>query len=154
MSDASLPIIDLSPLEAGGASALERIAAELGHAAREIGFFYVSGHGIAPGLIDKVFAASHALFALPIEDKMALTEGFYASNRGYVPMKGESLDPTKPADLKEAFNIGLDLAPDDPRILSGEPFRAINQWPEIAGWRETLLAYFDAVSDLGARCMR
>ena len=31
-------------------------------------------------------------------------------------MKGESLDPTKPADLKEAFNIGLDLAADDPRV--------------------------------------
>jgi hypothetical protein len=31
-------------------------------------------------------------------------------------MKGESLDPTKAPDLKEAYNVGLELAPDDPRV--------------------------------------
>lgn len=35
----------------------------------------------------------------------------------------------KPADLKEAFNIGLNLAPDDPRVVAGEPFRGVNLWP-------------------------
>ncbi|AXS40929.1 2-oxoglutarate and iron-dependent oxygenase domain-containing protein [Breoghania sp. L-A4] len=154
MSTDSLPIIDLAPLVSGQPAGTEHVARELGRAARETGFFYISGHGVDTALIDSVFKASHAFFAEPVETKMKLTEGFFASNRGYVPMKGESLDPTKPADLKEAYNIGLDLAADDPRILSGEPFRAVNQWPEIGGWRETMLAYFDVVWTLGRRLHR
>ena len=38
-----------------------------------------------------------------------------------------------PADLKEAFNIGWDLSPDDPRVIAGEPFRGVNVWPGIQG---------------------
>ena len=69
-------------------------------------------------------------------------------------MKGESLDPTKPADLKEAFNIGLDLDPADPRVIAGEPFRGVNLWPDLSGWREAMLAYFDAAWAVGRRIHR
>lgn len=149
MTQDSLPIIDLNPLLSGEAGGAEKVAGELGKAAREIGFFYIKGHGIDPAVIESVFAASRTLFSLPLDDKMELTKDFFKTNRGYVPMKGENLDPTKPSDLKEAYNIGLDLGPDDPRILAGEPFRAVNLWPEVDGWRETVLAYFNAVWNLG-----
>jgi isopenicillin N synthase-like dioxygenase len=66
----------------------------------------------------------------------------------------EALDPTKAADMKEAFNVGLDLAPDDPEILAGVPFRGLNAWPDLPGLRTTLLAYFDACARLGARLHR
>ena len=52
--------------------------------------------------------------------------------------------------MKEAFNVGLDLAPDDPELLAKQPFRALNAWPNLPGFRETMLAYFDACSSLGA----
>ncbi|WP_434052942.1 MAG: 2-oxoglutarate and iron-dependent oxygenase domain-containing protein [Roseibium sp.] len=151
MTDHDLPVIDLAPLAAGTQEGLMAVAAEIGHAAREIGFFYVRNHGVDAALIERVFKASHQLFGQPLDAKMALTRDFFRTNRGYVPMKGENLDPSKPSDLKEAFNIGLDLAPDDPRILAGEPFRAVNQWPELPGWKETLLSYFDEVWALGRR---
>ncbi len=50
-------------------------------------------------------------------------------------------------DRKEAFNIGLELADDDPRM--GQPFRGPNHWPDLSGFRDTMLAYFDAVHRLG-----
>ena len=56
------------------------------------------------------FSASHGFFAQrpePVRREALYTA---AGNRGYVAMRGESLDPARPADLKEAFNIGLDLA--------------------------------------------
>ena len=56
--------------------------------------------------------------------------------------------------MKEAFNIGLELAPDDPELLASKPFRALNAWPELPGFRETMLAYFDACSALGLRLHR
>ena len=67
----TLPIIDLaiidlgSPAEGAGAS-LARIAAEVGAACRDVGFFYVVNHGVAPELIAKAFAQSHDFFALPV----------------------------------------------------------------------------------------
>lgn len=145
----NLPVIDLTPLRSHGADGLSAVAGDIGHAARATGFFYVRNHGVDADLIARAFAAAHDLFALPVEDKMALTKDFFRTNRGYVPFQGENLDPDKPADLKEAFNVGLDLAADDPRILAGDPFRAVNLWPQIPGWRETVLSYFDAVWALG-----
>ncbi|ADZ70395.1 isopenicillin N synthase family dioxygenase [Polymorphum gilvum] len=154
MSTERLPIIDLTPLLEQRPGGLEQVASDLGHAARDIGFFYVTGHGIDPALIEATFAAARTLFAQPLETKMELTRDFFRTNRGYVPMKGENLDPSKPSDLKEAFNIGLDLRADDPRILAGEPFRAVNQWPALPGWRDTVLAYFNAVWRLGRQMHR
>ena len=42
-----LPVIDVSGLTSGEFSVRAGVAAELGHACREIGFFYVVNHGIA-----------------------------------------------------------------------------------------------------------
>ncbi|MEO1111687.1 MAG: 2-oxoglutarate and iron-dependent oxygenase domain-containing protein [Pseudomonadota bacterium] len=151
MTDQGLPVIDLAPLTAGTQEGVAAVAADLGRAAREIGFFYVRNHGVDAALIEKTFTAAHELFGQPLEAKMALTKDFFKTNRGYVPMEGENLDPAKPSDLKEAFNIGLDLAPDDPRIVAGEPFRAVNQWPDLPGWKETMLHYFNEVWSLGRR---
>ena len=148
----SLPVIDLAALQAEGGA--DRLGKAIGSAAREIGFFYLVGHDIDEALIACVFAAAAAFFALPLAAKDALSIRRSPHNRGYVGMKVESLDPTMPADLKEAFNIGLDLAPDDPRVIAGEPFRGVNVWPELAGWRATLLAYFDAVWAVGRRLHR
>ena len=105
-----------------------------------IGFFYVANHSVPLALMDDVFATSAAFFAQDVETKR---EALYtaAGNRGYVPMKGEALDPTKPADLKEAFNIGLELPDDDPELVAGRMFRARNLWPSMPGFRETMLAY-------------
>lgn len=149
MPVSDLPVIDLSPLVEGVPGGLDQVAGEIGHAAREIGFFYVKNHGVEPSLIDRTFAAAHEFFGQPADLKMQLTKDFYKTNRGYVPIEGESLDPSMPSDLKEAFNIGLDLAADDPRILNGDPFRAVNLWPDLPEWKQTLLAYFNSVWALG-----
>ncbi|MGB2203558.1 MAG: isopenicillin N synthase family dioxygenase, partial [Pseudooceanicola atlanticus] len=50
-----------------------------------------------------------------------------------------------------AFNVGFDLSPDDPRVMAGEPFRGVNVWPELDGFRDTMLAYYNAVHALGVR---
>ena len=141
----AIPVIDVAPLAGPGAAAT---AAEIGRACREVGFFYVAGHPVAPALSDAVFAAARAFFAQPEEAKRAVLYSA-AGNRGYVPMRGEALDPGRAPDLKEAFNIGLDLAPEDPAILSGALFRAVNLWPPVPGFRDTMLAYFAACHDLG-----
>ena len=53
-------------------------------------------------------------------------------NRGYVGIATESLNLAQ-ADLKEAFNIGLDLSASDPDVVAGKPFRGVNLWPADPG---------------------
>jgi len=145
---AAIPIIDVSPLAGGEEAGIRRVAREIGAACRGIGFFYVTGHSVPATLTERAFDASADFFASPGPEKKAVlysAEG----NRGYVPMKGEALDPGKPADLKEAFNIGLELAGDDPELVAGRMFRAKNLWPAIAGFRDIMLGYFGACHELG-----
>ena len=87
-----LPVIDVSRLATGNAHDTAKVAAEIGAACRDIGFFYVAGHQVPPSLMEGVFAVSAAFFA---QDEIAKRSVLYTAsgNRGYVPMKGEALDP-------------------------------------------------------------
>jgi len=144
----SIPIIDVSPLAARDTAGTERVASEIGAACWETGFFYVAGHDVPNELMQAAFERSAAFFAQEDQKKREVIYDA-SSNRGYVPMKGEALDPSKPADLKKAFNIGLELPADDPEMVEGAMFRAANLWPDTAGFRDTMLAYFSACHDLG-----
>ena len=142
----TIPIIDISPLLKGEVAL---VAQEIGAACRGIGFFYITGHGLKSGLREELFRTAHNFFALSDETKRKVLYSATTGNRGYVPMKGEALDPAKPADLKEAFNIGLEMPQDHPEIIAKVPFRAPNLWPELPGFRETTLTYFSEVWTIG-----
>ena len=138
----------------------QRVAAlghELGRAARDTGFFCITGHGIAPLLVNEMFTQSTQFFAQTLAAKDALSIRHSPHNRGYVALGEERLDASKPGDVKAAFNIGLDLPPDDQEVLAGKPFRGVNVWPDattLPDFRATMLAYFDACHRLGMRLHR
>jgi len=141
----SIPVIDMAAPD---------LPARLGAACRQDGFFLVVNHGIAPAAEAALFAAARGLFALPEAAKQALSIRHSPHNRGLVGLDEEQLDPAAPADRKEAFNIGLDLAADDPEVLAGAPFRGINRWPDLPGFRSAMLAWFEACWALGRRLHR
>jgi isopenicillin N synthase-like dioxygenase len=145
----AIPIIDVAPLLSGAPVEAQAVASQLGQACREVGFFYITGHGIPKTLMTEVFASAASLFASPASIREATAFSGAGGNRGYIRLGEETLDPGKPADVKEAFNIGLEMAPDDPELLAKAPFRAANQWPELPGFRDTMLDYFNRVWRLG-----
>jgi len=145
----AIPVIDIAPLVDGSPQQARDVAKALGTACREVGFFYVSGHGVPAALVKRVFATSAAFFTGPASVRDAVSFDGPGSNRGYIRLGGETLDPGKPPDVKEAFNIGLELAPDDPELVAGAAFRAANHWPDMPDFRDTMLDYFDQVWRLG-----
>jgi isopenicillin N synthase-like dioxygenase len=149
-----LPIIDLAQSGESDEASLNRIAADVGAACRDVGFFYLVNHGVEAALIADAFTQSHRFFGLDLADKQALAIEKIGGNRGYSGLLHEALDPAHGPDVKEAFNIGLELAPGDPELLAGTPFRSLNAWPELLGFRKTALAYYDACAALGARLHR
>jgi len=110
-----LPIIDVSGLRSG---AVDRraVGRELRLACTNTGFFYVTGHGITTGVIDRVFQQSREFFALPMEQKLALSMTQSACRHGYEPLKAQTLEAGAPPDLKEGFLAGEDLAADHPAV--------------------------------------
>jgi isopenicillin N synthase-like dioxygenase len=148
----AIPTIDAAGL--GSPEGDRRLADEIGAAARGVGFFTVVDHGVPAAVVDAMFAAGRGFFARPAGEKTALSIRRSPHNRGYVGLSEESLDPKAGADVKEAFNIGLDLPADHPEIVAGRPFRGVNLWPADAAFREASLAYFNAVWALGVALHR
>jgi isopenicillin N synthase-like dioxygenase len=144
----SIPIVDITGLRSPDRAERERVAADIGKAAREVGFLYISGTGIDQALFDRMLAATKTFFALPVEEKMRSYIGLSTCHRGYVPVGEEGVETGMP-DLKEAFDTALDLPADDPDHVAGNPMLGPNVWPEVDGFAEAVTAYYQAVLDLG-----
>jgi isopenicillin N synthase-like dioxygenase len=88
-TSSTLPVIDVSALYSNRLEDRQRLAAEMGRAARENGFFYVKGHGVPRELRQRLVTQAKALFALPLERKMEMYIGLSNNHRGYVPQGEE-----------------------------------------------------------------
>ncbi|MET9489546.1 2-oxoglutarate and iron-dependent oxygenase domain-containing protein [Nocardia sp. NPDC006630] len=148
----SVPVIDVSGLRSDHAADRLAVANEIGKAAREVGFFYISGTGVDPALFDGLLDATESFFALPLQEKMRSYIGLSQCHRGYVPTGEEGSDEGVP-DLKEAFDTALDLPADDPDHLAGNPMLGPNVWPALPGFAETVTAYYQAVLDIGRQLL-
>lgn len=126
LETATIPVINVSRAVDG--SDVAAVAAEIYAAATEVGFFYISGHGIDPGLMDQAFDVARDFFAQPAADKASIAVN--TSQRGWMAPGMSRLQGAKTHDLKEVFFWGSDIAPDDPDLLAGKPLVAQNQWPQ------------------------
>lgn len=145
----SLPLVSVAGLSSPDPAVRADTARQLGTACREIGFFYVLDHGIPDTVMSGAFANARRFFQLPLEEKQSMSIRLSPHNRGYVAMSDEKLNPEAGTDMKEAFNIGTDFPADHPDVIANKPFRGVNFWPDIPGWREDMLGYFDACLNLG-----
>jgi isopenicillin N synthase-like dioxygenase len=124
----SIPLLDLHRFDLGEK---ERAAFldELRSAARQVGFFYLSGHGVEPDLLLDLMDSARRFFALPESEKLAVEMVHSPHFRGYTRIAGERTRGQQ--DWREQIDVGADqpalvLGPDAPawRRLQGP-----NQWP-------------------------
>lgn len=152
---AVLPLVDISGLSSPDPLVRTAVGHQLRAAGERHGFFYLCNHDIPTTLIERVFADSERLFALPEGERMALDKALSGCNRGYEPLRAQTLEAGAPPDLKEGFYIGVDLPADDPRVVAGKFNHGPNQWPtSLPGFRDTMDAYFAAAYTLAGRVMR
>ena len=122
--------------------------ARIDRACRDHGFFSVTGHGIDPGLFERLLSASAEFFALPEEEKgeIAMPRGGRAW-RGWFPLAGELTSGVP--DRKEGIYFGREGTAGDPLPLHGP-----NLFPgHPADLRPSVLAALDAFTALGHRLM-
>ncbi|GJA19872.1 hypothetical protein KAM353_39080 [Aeromonas caviae] len=148
MTTPSLPIIDLAALK-GTPAARSQMLAQLGQAAREVGFFYLVGHDLSESARQETLALAARFFALSLEEKLAVQMVHSPHFRGYNQV-GAELTRTRP-DLREQFDI-MNEAQALPVAHIREPWQRLigpNQWPAALPEMKTrLLAWQDRLSDI------
>ncbi|EOM76629.1 isopenicillin N synthase family dioxygenase [Rhodococcus rhodnii] len=149
----SIPVVDISRLRSADAAERAACARELGSAAREVGFAQVVGHGITPETFDAMLTATTRFFAQSTDDKMSVYIGNSTNHRGYVPA-GEEVFAGATPDLKEAYDLSIDLPSDDARYVAGNPLLGPNQWPALDDFAEPVARYYDAVFEVGRHVLR
>jgi isopenicillin N synthase-like dioxygenase len=150
MSIRELPVIDVSPLRRGEPGALERLGAQVAEACSQVGFLYVTGHGVAPTLLAEIFAANRRFHARPLAEKLAIKLNPW--HRGYQPLGGSTLTasarfaPASAANQLESFFIRHEVDADAPSDL---PLHGANQWPaDDPAFKLSVQAYDAAIRDV------
>jgi isopenicillin N synthase-like dioxygenase len=142
-----IPLIDIAALRTGARDGVDEVAARIVEACETAGFFYVTGHAVSDWTIGGVFDAADWFFAAPQVLRDALDVKTSPNFRGYVPMG--ITGPNKPRRMLEAFQMMLDLPPDDPDVRAGNIMAGPNRWPDGApAFRAAMEAYFVAMTDL------
>ncbi|XP_072516105.1 uncharacterized protein [Salminus brasiliensis] len=106
----SIPVVDFDLYKLGvnnvNDEALQKLGEEIRAAFTGVGFVYLKNTGIDDDEVTRTMAISRDFFLLPEEKKLPFSRGSYPEvNHGWVCMEKESLNPRRPGDLKEAFNV-------------------------------------------------
>jgi isopenicillin N synthase-like dioxygenase len=139
----ALPIIEVSALDEGDASAVRALR----QACESVGFFYAAQHGIDPSLEQQLETLSHRFFALPPAAKEAVAMRHSGNAwRGWFPVGGELTSGA--ADLKEGLYFGAELPP------SPLPLHGPNLFPsELPELRPVILRWMRELERLGQRIL-
>lgn len=146
-----LPVLDLRGLETSSGRA------QLRQVTHEVGFFYLTGHGVPQELVDEVLAVARRFFALPMADKMAIEMVGSPHFRGYTRLGGELTEGR--TDWREQIDIGPDL-PAVPGAGTGSipaylNLQGPNRWPPALPELRAVIERWDAaLSAVGLRLLR
>ncbi len=153
-SEGAIPLLDLDRFEADERSRSQFLT-QLRSAAREVGFFYLTGHGVEPDLLTDLLEQSRRFFALPQSEKLAIEMVNSPHFRGYNRVAWER---TRGApDWREQIDIGPERAP-LPRTATSPAWARLqgpNQWPTaLPQLRATVLRWQAAALAVLARLLR
>jgi isopenicillin N synthase-like dioxygenase len=150
----AIPLIDVAGHLGGDAESSRQAATQLHWAFENVGFYYLSGHGVPQSLIDRTYEAAARFHAQSPAKKLALKVNEH--NIGYLPISSAASPQATAQGRKpsqnEAYFLRRERTPDDPAVIANRRFHGLNQWPrDLPGFRETTLEY---MGTLEALCRR
>jgi len=150
-----VPIIDLKFFQFKDEGEKAALVRQISDACRNAGFFYIVNHGIAPESVKDMFDAADEFFSLPKEKKEEVAlKNSQKKFRGYLPSFHKGSDPKLKENLQEAFQVHLELPPDDPDVIAGLPLHGPNPWPSaMPTLKGRMLGYQKELRGLGLRLL-
>jgi len=156
MAFESLPVIDISAFTSEKADPVLRkeTAQKIHEAARDVGFFYVTGHNVPQEVLDNVMKEAFTFFSSPKEmkDEISMSKTSPCTFRGYQRL-GENV-----TQYQRDWHEGVDYfysVPEDGSVqfLHSFPF-AQNPWPSfIPTFRPAVERYIQETSKVGRALM-
>ncbi|KAG2329509.1 hypothetical protein Bca52824_000689 [Brassica carinata] len=154
-----LPIIDIGPLlvkcddsDMMDDTGVAEVVRKLDRACRDVGFFYVIGHGISESLMRKVKEMTHRFFELPYEEKLKMKITPAAGYRGYQRI-GVNYTSGK-QDFHEAIDCYREFK-QGKYGETGKVLEGLNQWPENPQEYKGLMdEYIKLCTDLSRNILR
>ena len=144
-----LPTVDISRLT-GSSEDRAVFIADLRRILHVHGFFYLTGHGVTPALVDGVLAASKEFFALSEADKLEIgmirSPQFRGYNRAGLELTGGKQDWREQVDF-DCEEAAVAIGPDTPAWM-----RTIgpNQWPSaLPGFKAVIMRYQAEMTRVG-----
>ena len=144
----TLPVIDLSSSREDG-SGLAQVGGEDRRRMPRRRLLLCVNHGVDSALMAAAFAQSRRSSRFPSPISSGRDRKDRRQPRLFRPLH-EALDPS----ARPRSTRGLQCRPRPRarrcRASCRQAFRSLNAWPELPGFRATLLAYYDACAALGA----
>jgi isopenicillin N synthase-like dioxygenase len=150
----TLPILDFREID-GDPAQRQAFLAKLRGAARDTGFFYLTGHGVDPDFLDQLFALSRRFFDLPEAEKNAIEMVHSPHFRGYTRVGWEQTRGQR--DWREQLDVGAERERVTPK--PGDPawvrLQGPNQWPPaLPELRPAILRWQQEATALAIRLVR
>jgi isopenicillin N synthase-like dioxygenase len=149
-----IPVLDISRFDAGEPERLAFLA-DLRAAARDVGFFYLTAHGITLGETEAVLGAARRFFGLPEADKTAIAMVNSPQFRGYTRVGGELTRGR--VDWREQLDIGIEREPvgQEAELPAWTRLHGPNQWPAaLPSLKPALLGWQKNVTDVAVRLLK
>lgn len=140
-----IPVLDLSGLTAGDPDAVAALALELRRALEDVGFFFITNHGVAWEHVQQVYDHARTLHSQPPElfenCLMDRDHGGYLGYAGGTSYASDIAGEVRTPNLNAAF------------FVHRGGYRLENRWPELPGFRTLIESYIDSVTELSRRLM-
>ncbi|XP_031713817.1 UPF0676 protein C1494.01 isoform X1 [Anarrhichthys ocellatus] len=143
-----IPVVDFGAFSLSEEDAadeqMHNLSKELESAFTEVGFVFLKNTGITQQEVDRVLTISKTFFLQPEEEKRPFSRKSFAisPSHGWVHLESERLNPRRPGDLKESFNV-TSLHPGI-------------KWPSgaVKGFQEIQTSFFQRCKELSLRVLR
>jgi len=140
-----IPVLDLSGLTTGDPDAVAALAVDLRRALEDVGFFFITNHGVPWDQVEQVYEQARVLHSQPAESfehcLMDRDHGGYLGYAGGTSYASDIAGDVRTPNLNAAF------------FVHRGGYHMENRWPELHGFRDLIESYIDAVIDLSHRLL-
>lgn len=148
-----IPLVDFAGFLDGSDRA--GVAQAIGRAARDVGFLYVTNHGVPQLLLEQTMAWGRRFFALPQQEKQRLYRTADGGFRGYRGPFGQNYDPKRQLSYNENYFLWSDPPAGHRLADQALPLAKPNLWPEaLPGMRRDVEAYIEAALSFARQLMQ
>ncbi len=155
-----IPVVDVGAYLSGKAGALPAAAGEVRQALEEVGFFYIVGHGLHWGMVERMYDEARRFHSLPEQQKTRVLGSPDAT--GYIPIRASTSRAStiggsvRKPNLVAGFGVTREFAEGRaPEFSSGSVPGSV-AWPEDAAlpeFRARVSHYCRVMNDLGLRLL-